>query len=90
MDLSPSEIIIQTRINSVLFGLNEIQRRLYLGAEANSLGRGGNSIISRLSGINRKSLSRGMKEAKQRIAENNHNNICNISKKKSKKQSGTE
>jgi hypothetical protein len=69
MDLSVLKSIsyqeIQMRIKSVLPFLDERQRRLYLGAESRSLGWGGNSLISALSGVCRETISRGKKELNQ-------------------------
>jgi hypothetical protein len=65
--MTPSEKTIQERIKHVLPTLNEIQRRLYLGAEAKSIGRGGKSKISALSGVRRSSISRGIKEIEDLI-----------------------
>ncbi|MDR2569581.1 MAG: ISAzo13 family transposase [Oscillospiraceae bacterium] len=63
MDILLSEEAIQLRIHSVLPHLNEQQRRIYLGAEAHSIGWGGISKISSLSGVCRRSISNGVKEA---------------------------
>jgi hypothetical protein len=60
--MTPSENIIQERIKRVLPTLNEMQRRLYLGAEAKSIGWGGKSKISALSGVRRNTIARGIKE----------------------------
>jgi hypothetical protein len=65
MDLSPSNQIIQARINSVLPHLNELQCRIYLAAEAKSLGWGGTSKISRLSDVSRETIASGIKEIEQ-------------------------
>jgi len=65
MDLLTPDQIIQARINSVLPHLNERQRRVYLGAEAKSLGWGGKSKISKLSGVCRETIVRGMEEINQ-------------------------
>jgi len=45
--------------------LNERQRRILLGAEAQSLGRGGISTIHRISGYNRQTIAAGLKEIEQ-------------------------
>lgn len=50
------------RIETVLPTLNEYQRRRYLSAEAKSLGRGGITLVSRLSGVSRQTLTEGVKE----------------------------
>lgn len=53
---------IKERITSVLPHLSEKQRRLYLGAEAQSYGWGGKSKIAELSGESRFLVSRGVNE----------------------------
>lgn len=58
-----SEEIIKQRMARILPILDESQRRIYLGSEATSIGRGGISIISRLSGADRGTVSKGMKES---------------------------
>ncbi|MDR2438231.1 MAG: ISAzo13 family transposase, partial [Planctomycetaceae bacterium] len=55
-------LAIQTRIEAVLPTLNEYQRRRYLSAEAKSIGYGGISLISRISGMSRQTLTEGVKE----------------------------
>jgi hypothetical protein len=50
------------RIETVLPTLNEYQRRRYLSAEAKSHGRGGITLVSRLSGVSRQTLTDGVKE----------------------------
>jgi hypothetical protein len=55
--------IIKTRIEKVLPILNEQQRRVYLGAEARSIGRGGTSKIARLSSVTRRTIAKGIKES---------------------------
>ena len=62
MDLSISDQIIQARIKSIIPHLNERQRRLYLGAESHSLGWGGDSKISLLSGVARATIALGKTE----------------------------
>ena len=62
MELSTTDKIIQTRIAGVISHLNERQRRIYLGAEAQSLGRGGVTKIHQLSGVNRQTIAEGLKE----------------------------
>lgn len=42
--------------------LNEKQRRLYCGFESLKLGRGGDTLVSRLTGMNIKTIARGRKE----------------------------
>jgi hypothetical protein len=62
MKLSESDKVIQDRIKIALPLLNERGRRLYLGAEAQSLGKGGINKIHHLSGANRQTISSGIKE----------------------------
>jgi hypothetical protein len=52
-------IAIQNRIEAVLPALNEYQSRWYLSAEAKSIGYGGISLINRLSGMSRQTLTGG-------------------------------
>jgi hypothetical protein len=59
------EIKIKKRIESVLPILNEKQTRIYLASEAESIGRGGKSLISRISGVSRAAIARGEKEVKE-------------------------
>jgi len=63
MELSEADKVIQSRINQVVPVLNEFQRRIYLGAEARSIGWGGISKIHRLSGANRQTIAAGIKGA---------------------------
>jgi len=56
------EYSIQTRINAVLPTLNEFQRRRYLSAEAKTIGYGGISLISRVTGVSRQMLMDGIAE----------------------------
>jgi hypothetical protein len=55
-------LTIQRRIETVLPTLNEYQRRRYLSAEAKSIGYGGISLVSRISGMSRQTLTEGVKE----------------------------
>ena len=56
---------IQNRIETMLPTLNEYQKRRYLSAEANSIGYGGISLISRISGVSRQTITNGIKELEQ-------------------------
>jgi hypothetical protein len=63
--------VLKKRLESVLPTLNEYQRRRYLSVEANRIGYGGISIVSRLSGVSRQTLTvdvngRGTDETKQK------------------------
>jgi len=65
MELSPTDIIIKRRIEIVLPLLNERESRIYLGAEAQSIGWGGITKIHQLSGVNRQTIGVGTKEIEQ-------------------------
>jgi Rhodopirellula transposase DDE domain len=54
-----SDAIIKARIDSVLPTLNELQVRVYLAAESKSIGWGGKSKIAKLSGVSRKTITKG-------------------------------
>jgi len=56
------ETKLQLKIESMLPLLNEYQRRMFLSAEAKAIGRGGISLVSRLSGVSRPTLTNGVKE----------------------------
>ena len=56
------ELTLQTRIMEVLPTLSEYQRKRYLSAEAKAIGYGGISLVSRLSGMSRQTLTEGGKE----------------------------
>ena len=51
--------IIKTRIKTVLPMLNERQRRIYLSAEAQSIGWGGKSKIAQLTSVTRRTIAKG-------------------------------
>jgi transposase len=67
---------IKRRIKSLLPYLNERQRRIYLATEAESLGYGGISEISRLSGVSRVTITQGLKDLKQKSLEQDCNTRC--------------
>lgn len=54
--------ILKTRIDKILPLLDERQRRIYLGAEAQSIGWGGATKISRLTSVSRRTISKGYTE----------------------------
>jgi hypothetical protein len=54
--------IVKTRIERVVPLLNERQRRIYLGAEAQSIGRGGVTKIAQLSSVSRRTIAKGAEE----------------------------
>jgi hypothetical protein len=53
---------IQRGLNAFLTTLNEKQRRLYVGFESMKLGHGGDVILSRVTGMNVKTIARGRRE----------------------------
>src|SRR5664279_1416396 len=54
--------IVKIRIERVVPLLNERQRRIYLGAEAQSIGRGGVTKIAQLSSVSRRTIAKGAEE----------------------------
>jgi len=56
------EKIISEKYESLKPFLNEQNKRLFAAAEANSLGEGGISIVSRATGLSRDTISKGCKE----------------------------
>ena len=54
----------ENRIKTMLPILNERQRRLFLAAEAEAIGYGGISQISKVSGVSRLTITQGVKELK--------------------------
>ena len=56
--------ITENKIKKILPLLNEKQKRIYLASEAEAIGYGGISEVSRISGMSRRAISRGMKEIK--------------------------
>ena len=57
--------VIKTRIETVLPTLNERQRRVYLAAEAKSIGWGGKSKIAELSSVTRRTITKGELESSE-------------------------
>jgi len=53
---------LKTRIEMMIPSLNEYQRRRYLAVEAKTLGYGGVSLVSRISGASPKTIRNGIKE----------------------------
>ena len=53
---------LQNKLNKIIPILDEKQRRLYLTSEAEAIGRGGKSLISKLGKISRPTLNKGEKE----------------------------
>ena len=55
---------IENKIRKILPLLNEKQKRLYLASEAEAIGYGGISQVSRISGVSRVTIRQGVKELK--------------------------
>lgn len=53
---------VRSSLELFLSTLNEKQRRLYVGFESMKLGRGGDVLFSRITGMNVKTIARGRKE----------------------------
>jgi hypothetical protein len=64
---------LKIAIAEMLPHLDEKQKRLYLGSEAKKLGHGGNSIISRLSGVSRPTILQGRKELDSTLEKSSNN-----------------
>jgi hypothetical protein len=60
---------LKMRIDTMLPTLNEFQRRRFLSVEAKTIGRGGISLVSRLSGVSRQTLTEGVKQLDVPVAE---------------------
>jgi hypothetical protein len=67
------ESALVDRFNVLLPLLSELQKRLYCGAEAKAIGRGGISLVSRLTGVSRNTIAKGMKEFDEQLAALNWN-----------------
>ena len=58
---------LQTKLEIMMSNLDERTQRLYLASEADSLGRGGVTVVSRLAGVDRHTISKGIKEIKNSL-----------------------
>jgi len=54
--------ILKGKLNNILPYLNEKQKRVFLGAEAKSIGYGGISRISKLTGVSRPTIHQGISD----------------------------
>lgn len=57
-----SDNVLQKKYKAILPYLNEQTARLYLGSEAQSLGRGGKQKVARLAGVSRVRIDKGIAE----------------------------
>jgi transposase len=64
--MEKKEVKIKNKIDKLLPHLNERQRRIFLSAEAENIGYGGISIISRLSKVSRPTIIQGKKELNEK------------------------
>lgn len=62
MAVTPFEKQTEQRMRDFYRSLNERDRRRYAGLEADKLGHGGISYISRILGCDRKTVSQGLEE----------------------------
>ena len=62
--MKPDVLLNEVKAAIILFysSLNEKERRLYAGLESMKIGRGGDTAISELLGIDRKTIARGRNE----------------------------
>lgn len=57
-----TDIVLKTKFEKILPHLNEQSARLYLGSEAESLGRGGKQRVAKLAGVSRVRIDKGIAE----------------------------
>ena len=88
MNLSESDKALQKRIEIMLPLLDERQSRIYLGAEAESLGRGGINKVHKLSRANRRTIAAGMKEISAGIKEIGQKRVSKSGKCRIRKKGG--
>ena len=71
---------LERRITTVMSMLDERQKRIYLAAEAESLGWGGMKKISQIAGVDQDTLTAGKKDLQEHRGEGkNENKVGNIS-----------
>jgi len=56
-------------MNLLLSRLDEQQRRWYVAVEANRIGYGGLRLLSRITGVDEKTIQRGQKELEQNFGD---------------------
>lgn len=72
---------LEEKFNLLLPHLDEKTTRLYLASEAQSLGRGGKVLVSRLAGVSRVRIDRGLKELAEGIKLENADSTTKVTKK---------
>jgi hypothetical protein len=75
---------IKTKYDLLKSALGEKQRRLYLGAEAKALGRGGVSQVAKATGASRNTVALGLKELSQTITVKEVKPETEVTKKRSR------
>ena len=60
---------LQEKLSKIAPYLNERQRRIVYAAESEQIGRGGKSLICRLTGMSRPTLNHGLRELSENIAD---------------------
>jgi len=60
--MQDSESKLKMKLDSFMPHLNERQKRIYLSSEASNIGRGGVSLISRLSNVSRPTIMKGKED----------------------------
>ena len=56
------EVEVKQRADDILATLDERQRRLWAGAEARQIGRGGISLVAKMTGMDKRTVSKGVRE----------------------------
>ena len=64
-----ADTVLAQKLATILAYLNEKQRRLLLAAEARSIGHGGISLVSRVSGVSRPTIRKAMCELDQPVSD---------------------
>jgi Rhodopirellula transposase DDE domain len=61
--------VVHQHINLLVSRLDEQQRRWFVALEAERLGRGGDTLLARITGLNRRTIRRGRRELAADLAE---------------------
>src|SRR4051794_41561755 len=61
--------VVHQHINLLVARLDEQQRRWFVALEAERLGRGGDTLLARITGLNRRTIRRGRRELAAGLAE---------------------
>jgi hypothetical protein len=64
-----ADCVLHQRINLLVSRLDEQQRRWFVALEAERLGRGGDTLLARITGLNRRTIRRGRRELAAGLAE---------------------